>query len=399
MFAGVWRVLRCLLLVATVAVPWHLPEARVVNAQSATSCILYGAQSSGPGALSRPLLELDPSTGAVVRAIGETGFGLTALAFNPRTGELFGTTGQAGADNFDRLLIRINRSTGAGTVVGPIGLGSGGIADLAFREDGTLFGWSESTDDLITINTTTGAGTIVGNAGISTRGSGLAFSSTGTLFLAGNNANGPLRTVNPASGLTTVGPTLTGAPFPTQPINALTFDENGTLFGVNAVVSGGGAGGPASLITINPANGQVTNRGTAISRLDAIEFACPLPLADFDAHEDEDDEDKKETEEQRQQRERTNRGGRADVSTEGNVLAVEEAPALQSLLVTIGVTRNERLVVQVPCVPKADVLACPDIKVGDYLEADGYQNGVGDENDYFVAVDDVEVWRHGKKVK
>ena len=37
--------------------------------------------------------------------------------------------------------------------------------------------------------------------------------------------------------------------------------------------------------------------------------------------------------------------------------------------------------------------------MGDYLEADGYQNGVGDPNTYFVASDGVEVTRNGKKVK
>jgi uncharacterized repeat protein (TIGR01451 family) len=262
-----------------VASPWHLPDARVVNAQATPSCILYGVQSSGDpaGVPSRPLLELDPATGAVVRTIGETGFGLTGLALNPRTGELFGTTAQAGVGNFSRQLIRINRSTGAGTVVGPIEPGGGGIADLAFREDGTLFGWSENTDDLITINTTTGAGTVVGNAGISTRGSGLAFSSTGTLFLAGNNANGALRTVNPATGLTTVGPTLNGAPLPSQPINAASFHPDGTLFGVNNAIAIT-TGGTTHLVTINTANGQVTNRGTTIRFLDAIEFDCsPFP--------------------------------------------------------------------------------------------------------------------------
>jgi hypothetical protein len=35
--------------------------------------------------------------------------------------------------------------------------------------------------------------------------------------------------------------------------------------------------------------------------------------------------------------------------------------------------------------------SCPDIQVGDELEADGYQNGVGDPNSYFVAADSVEV--------
>ena len=50
--------------------------------------------------------------------------------------------------------------------------------------------------------------------------------------------------------------------------------------------------------------------------------------------------------------------------------------------------------VQVPCPDQK----CPDIQVGDYLEADGYQNGVGDPNSYFVASDGITVRRNGKKV-
>ena len=45
------------------------------------------------------------------------------------------------------------------------------------------------------------------------------------------------------------------------------------------------------------------------------------------------------------------------------------------------------------------MLSCPDIELGDYLEADGYQNGVGDPDSYFDAEDGIEIWRHGKKVK
>jgi hypothetical protein len=40
-----------------------------------------------------------------------------------------------------------------------------------------------------------------------------------------------------------------------------------------------------------------------------------------------------------------------------------------------------------------------DIRVGDYLEADGYQNGIGDPNTYFVAADGVEVTRNGRRVR
>jgi hypothetical protein len=68
-----------------------------------------------------------------------------------------------------------------------------------------------------------------------------------------------------------------------------------------------------------------------------------------------------------------------------------------SLLVTIalGPGGHERLIVQVPCSRQA----CPDIQVGDYLEADGYQHGVGDPDDYFVAADEITVWRNGHEMR
>jgi hypothetical protein len=228
---------------------------------------LYGAVSGADS----PLYIIDPMTGAAT-AVGNIGFGITGLAFHPITGELYGTQGGVPDDVFDRNLIRIDPTTGAGTVVGPIGLGFGGVADIAFREDGTLFGWSESSDDLITIDLTTGAGTIVGNAGISTRGSGLAFNRDGTLYLAGNNGNGPLRTVNTTTGLTTAGPILTGAPFPTMPIPAMKFHPvTDELLAVNRQTEG--LGGPTWLIKINPATGVITTVGTTVDRLDALAWS------------------------------------------------------------------------------------------------------------------------------
>ena len=76
------------------------------------------------------------------------------------------------------------------------------------------------------------------------------------------------------------------------------------------------------------------------------------------------------------------------------MLAVERTSDDLHLLVTTGLTKNETLVVQVPCID----LRCPDVRVGDYLEADGSQNGVGDANDYFIA-EEVTVLRNGKRVK
>jgi hypothetical protein len=90
-------------------------------------------------------------------------------------------------------------------------------------------------------------------------------------------------------------------------------------------------------------------------------------------------------------------GGHDDVHTEGNVVSLEPAPEGTSVLVTIalGPGGRERLIVQVPCSPQG----CPDIRVGDYVEADGYQNGVGDPNTYFVAADEITVWRNGQEMR
>ena len=242
---------------------------------------LYGAV---PGETS-PLYVIDPVTG-VGTPIGDIGFGITALAFHPITGELYGT--QAGVPGggpgaFDRNLIRINKTTGQGTIVGPIGLGIGGIADIAFRSDGTLFGWSENTDALITINTTTGAGTLIGSdPGISTRGSGLAFNAAGTLYLAGNNGSGPLRTVNTTTGLTTVGPILSGAPHPTQPVPAMKFHPvTDVLWAVNRQVAGTGI---TYLITIDTRTGAITTINPTVSRLDGLAWDNATPVAVADAY-------------------------------------------------------------------------------------------------------------------
>jgi hypothetical protein len=221
-----------------------------------------------------PLYVIDTAT-LTIGSIGNIGYGITGLAFHPVTGELYGTQGGA-PGNFARNLIRIDVNTGQGTIVGPLGTAPGGVADIAFSANGTLYGWSEQTDDLVTINLTTGAATVVGNAGIATRGSGLAFNAAGTLYLAGNNGNGPLRTVNPATGLTTAGPTLSGAPYPTMPIPAMKFHPvTDELWAFNRQTDG--LGGVCYLIRINPATGAITTVANFPLRLDAMAFAPGAP--------------------------------------------------------------------------------------------------------------------------
>ena len=165
-------------------------------------------------------------------------------------------------------LVTINQTTGAGTLVGSYGGAT--MADLTFTSNGTLYGWSELTDDLNTINKATGAATLVGDSGLGTFGSGLAANSGDVIYYTGSGGSGPLRTVDKTTGLTTVVATLSGAPFPTRAINALAFDGS-MLFGVN-----GGTQGPSGssfdLITINTITGVVTDLGPTVNKLDAIVF-------------------------------------------------------------------------------------------------------------------------------
>src|SRR5215208_1694056 len=121
--------------------------------QAAHGQVLYAAD--GQGGIAGNLYIIDPANGAVVQTIGPIGFAVTGLAFHPGTGVLYGTTG---AENDPPALITINTSTGAGTLVGNNTVGP--IADITFRSDGTLFGWTEGSDDLVTVNTATGVETV-----------------------------------------------------------------------------------------------------------------------------------------------------------------------------------------------------------------------------------------------
>jgi hypothetical protein len=177
----------------------------------------------------------------------------------------------------------------------------------------------------------------------------------------------------------TAAPTSTGTTLPTA-TGTLPATATGTVTATTTATATATVTGTPMVTTTPTRTGTPTPTGTVV----------PPPQT-----ENKEDSPKPKTEEQRQQEQRTNRSGKDDVHTEGNVLAVEQPAGASYLLVTIGLTRNETLVVQVFCA----LSRCPDIQVGDYLEADGYQHGVGDPNTWFVAVDGVDVTRAGKKVE
>jgi hypothetical protein len=130
---------------------------------------------------------------------------------------------------------------------------------------------------------------------------------------------------------------------------------------------------------------------TSLATPTATATATPTPSPTSSRTEKPGDDERPE------QREASNTGGNDDVHTEGNVVAVERTADGQSLLVTVAVTRGETVVVLVSCAGPTG--GCPDVQVGDYVSADGYQNGAGDENSYFIASDDFTVERGGKRIR
>ena len=127
-------------------------------AMNPTSGILYAsnANSFGPSDLWR----VDKSTGAAA-LVGPIGFStVAALAFDPVSGVLYGA--RSGADAFG-FLITIDTTNGTGTLVG----NSTRLGGLAFEMNGDLYGAdnggvTDGISRLYRVNKTTGAATLIG---------------------------------------------------------------------------------------------------------------------------------------------------------------------------------------------------------------------------------------------
>jgi hypothetical protein len=166
----------------------------------------------GGGATTSDLYSIDSITAAAT-PIGPSGFALTGLAFRPSDGVLFGVTSNNSAAN-PRSLITVDPVTGTGTLVGALGVTSG-LADISFRSDDALYGYTPSSRTLYTVNTTTGAATQVSSTAIPTSGQGygLAFDSSDVLYVFPKGSVGAIYyIVDPATGGLTAQPTLTGSP-------------------------------------------------------------------------------------------------------------------------------------------------------------------------------------------
>ncbi len=277
------RAVACLVGLIVAVVTAVTASAQTTSSQT----ILYGTTSGGDaslytinppkrvgtwvGSLRIPTSALPPNETL------SNGGGVGALAEDPTTGILYGVMapGFIPPSGTTRQLVTIDKRTGTATLVGPLGATGFrfGIAEITFRSDGTLFGWSENSDDLVRINKSTGAATIVADAGISTFGSGMKFDANGILYLAGGGGNGAFRTVDPTSGLTTLLGILTGCPFPGFPIPAMAIQPGtNTIYAVNRTFPPLATG---TLITINPTTLACTSIGPTVPRLDGLAFGSP----------------------------------------------------------------------------------------------------------------------------
>lgn len=151
--------------------------------------------------------------------IGNLGFAeVNSLAFDPFTGRLFGVNG----DYFQ--LIAIDPTTGAGTVVGPLGIPVGTYPGLSLALDNTGNLFMASTDGkFYAVDLATGAASLIG--ALDRPIIGLAFWGRTLLGIGGDAAN-DLLVINPATGSTKpVGPSTTG-------LGDIAFDSEGKLWGV-----------------------------------------------------------------------------------------------------------------------------------------------------------------------
>jgi hypothetical protein len=147
-------------------------------------------------------------TGSGVLMLGASGFSaVSGLAWNPAGTTLYGTTTVSIlADG----LITLNPLTGAGTLVGPMGGGVGGIDALGFDPvSNTLFGstgffFDGSPGDEIVINPATGAASKTGvmSPTPTCTVAGMGFSSTGTGYISigcGPGSGGNIYSWNPTT--------------------------------------------------------------------------------------------------------------------------------------------------------------------------------------------------------
>ena len=216
-------------------------------------------------------------TNGAATFIGDIGYRLVGgLAFDAN-GTLYGvgetlTLGGPPPEG-NLFLITINRTTGAGTAVGALGV-QAQFQDIAFKNsNGQLYAYASG--DLYNINKTSGAATLVGATGNPEIGTGLAFDLSDTLYSAGFDH---LQSINPATG---AGASVLQLSYPTggtPNVTGMDYDYYSSPTAVlwAAVHTDATSYSPAYLAKIDTVTGLVTNIGFSVQGLTGL-AAIPEP--------------------------------------------------------------------------------------------------------------------------
>ena len=165
--------------------------------------------------------------------------------------------------SFTGQVVNIDTSTGAGTLIGASGLTE--TLSIARDPSGTLFTADSGDDRLATIDPNTGLATlgpaITGLGTFNSGVSGLAFSAGDVLFATAFNSvgNTNLYTINTASGAAT----LIGLVSSTN-VTDIAFSQSGTLYAWDLLSTNGG------LMTVNTSTGAGTLVQSGLTGLPTI---------------------------------------------------------------------------------------------------------------------------------
>lgn len=121
----------------------------------------------------------------LVGGYGDTSVVMHGLEYDSTNNTLWGASG--GGSNFN--FYSINKSTGAATLVGPLGVIS--FTNLGYNSDtDKLYATNSDTDSFYSVNRATGAMTLIGALGGPTNPNGLAYNKDdGTMYLICNNTD------------------------------------------------------------------------------------------------------------------------------------------------------------------------------------------------------------------
>jgi DNA-binding beta-propeller fold protein YncE len=224
---------------------------------------LYGVNNA-TGA--RVLITIDTATGTPT-AVGTLTHRYTSIAFAP-DGTLYGAS-----DSSDQLVI-LDPTTGAVVTELPSwGLGQN-IDGLAVRPtDSVVFGINPLTNNLHTVNTTTGALTIVGSpAAVLAQIYGLAFNLDGSVLYGISYVDGCLYTIDQTTAVVT----LVGCGPATGPTGLARDPVTGTLYAANYLGSGLGF----ELATVSEMDGSRTTVGpiTGFGGVSGLSFDQEVPV-------------------------------------------------------------------------------------------------------------------------